>query len=123
MNDGDAEAAARRDAALTLLVLVPTAVAAVVVDAPFAPVPLALGAVGAVVLELLLSLRAARVRALWSERRVQAVAVVVAIGGGIVLGVVTGPWVLVTLVGGLCAYLAVLLGSTAWRRRRNEDNA
>ena len=63
---------ARRDAALALVVLVPVAGAAVVLEAPPAPSAVVLGAGGVVVLEGLLSLRAARVRSIWADRRVQA---------------------------------------------------
>jgi hypothetical protein len=108
---------ARRDAGLTLLVLVPVAVAAVVLDAPLSPAAVAVGAGGTVLLELLLSVRAARVRAVWADRRVQALAVVVAIAGGVGFAVVVGPWALTALGAGLSAYLAVLAAVELRRRR------
>jgi hypothetical protein len=114
----DADGTARRDAAATLAVLAPVTFAAVVLDAPRTPTTFALGGGGAVVLELLLWLRAERVRAVWADRRVRVLSVVVAAGGGVGLAVLSGPWVLTVLVGGLCTYLVLLVMSVAWRRHR-----
>ena len=75
MADGDASA--RRDAALTGVVLGGVASAAFLVGAPVTPTALAAGAVATVAAELLLSLRSAWVRAVWGRRAVQATAVVV----------------------------------------------
>lgn len=117
MADGDRTV--RRDAALTLVVLVPCLAAAVALPAPRSPSVFATGALAALLLELLLSLRSDRVRAVWADRRVQAASVLVALGGGGLLVVVAGAWVVTFLLGGLCSYLAVLAGSVAWRRRKN----
>jgi hypothetical protein len=113
-----ADGTTRRDAATTLAVLAPVALAAVVLDAPHTPTTFALGGGGAVVLELLLWLRAERVRAVWADRRVRVLSVVVAVGGGVGLAVLSGPWVLTVLIGGLCTYLVLLVVSVAWRRHR-----
>jgi hypothetical protein len=72
--------------------------------------------VGALVLELLLSIRTDRVRAVWADRRVRALAVVSTLGGTAVLVLVAGTWVVTVLLGGLCGYL-VLLAGTVLRRR------
>jgi hypothetical protein len=117
MNDGDGTV--RRDAALTVLVLAPVTVAAVALDARLIPAAVVLGAGGTVLLEGLLSLRAARVRAVWADRRVQLVAVVVAVGGGLGLTMLVGPWVLTALCAGLWTYLVLLAVSVAWRRRNS----
>jgi hypothetical protein len=118
MADGDSDL--RRDAALTLAVLVPVAVAAIRLRAPRSPALFGAGVVGAVVLELLLSRRADRVRAVWADRRVQVLAVSVALAGGGALVSVAGAWVLTALLGGLCGYLAVL-GVVVWHRRRGAE--
>ena len=117
MADGDRTA--RRDAVLTLVVLVPAAVAAIVLPAPRSLSVFAGGVVATVSVELLLSARADQVRAVWAAPRVQAGAVLVALGGGGLLVVAAGPWVVTFLLGGLCGYLAVLAGSVVWRRRKN----
>jgi hypothetical protein len=116
MNDSDGTT--RRDAALAALVVVPLAGAAVALDARPTPSAVVLGAGGAVLLEGLLSLRAPWVRAVWADRRVQLAAVVVAVGGGVGLTALVGPWVLTVLCVGLVTYLALLAVSVAWRRRR-----
>jgi hypothetical protein len=109
----------RRDAALTLLVLAVAGAAAVAVSAPVTPGVVAAGVAAALVAELLLSLRAARVRAVWADRRVRVAAVGAALGGAALLTAVAGPWVLTALVAACCGYLAVLCGSLLWRRRDN----
>ena len=123
MYDGDRTA--RPDDALTHLVLAPVTVAGVALGAPLAPAAVALGVGGTVVLELLLLRRRALVRAVWADRRVQVVAAVVAVGGGVALAVAVGPWVLTAVGAGLCTYLLLLAGSVVWRRSspRREDNA
>ena len=124
MDDGDRTA--RRDAALTLLVLAPVTAAGIALGAPLAPAAVALGVGGTVVLELLLLRRRARVRAVRADRRVQVVSVAVAVGGGVALAVTVGPWVLTAVGAGLCTYLLLLAGSIAWRRhsgRTRGDNA
>ncbi|WP_380678460.1 hypothetical protein [Salinigranum sp. GCM10025319] len=123
MDDGDRTA--RRDAALTLLVLAPVTVVGIALGAPLAPAAVALGAGGTVVLELLLLRQKARVRAVWADRRVQVAAVAVAVGGGVALAAVAGPWVLTAIGAGLCTYLLLLAGSVVWQRSspRREGNA
>ena len=113
----DSDRRARRDAALAFVVLVPVAATAVALGAPLAPSAIALGAGGTVVFEALLSLRAARVRSIWSDRRVQAAGVVAATGLALVGTTVVGPWVLTALTTGLCTYLGLLGASVLWRRR------
>ncbi|MDS0293171.1 hypothetical protein [Halogeometricum luteum] len=102
----------RRDALLALVVLVPVAAAIVALDAPVTPLPVAVGAGGSLALEALLSLRAARVRAVWERPAVQAAALV--LGGGLsVLAVLRfGPAAATALAAGLCAYLLVLAVAT-----------
>ena len=117
MADGDGDGEVRRDATLTLVVLVPVVVAAVVLRAPRSPALFGAGVLGAVVLELLLSRRADRVRAVWADRRVQVLAVSAALVGGGAVVFVSGAWVLTPLLGGLCGYLAIL-GAVVWHRRR-----
>jgi hypothetical protein len=119
---GDGDGTTRRDAALTLGVLAPVIAAAVVLDAPFSPTVVALGAGGAVAVELLLSIDPSRVRAVWNDRRIQATAVVVGVVGGVGLAVVAGPWVLTALSAGLCTYLGLLSGHVVWRRLRGREN-
>jgi hypothetical protein len=119
---GDGDGATRRDAALTLVVLAPVLVAAVVLDAPLSPTAVALGTGGAVAVELLLSIDPSRVRAVWADRRVQATAVVGGVAGGVGLAVVAGSWVLTALSAGLCTYLGLLGGHVAWRRLRRGEN-
>jgi hypothetical protein len=115
MADGDGDL--RRDATLTLVVLVPTVVAAAVLRAPRSPALFGAGVLGAIALELLLSRRADRVRAVWADRRVQALTVLLALVGGSALVSLAGAWVLTPLLGGLCGYLAIL-GVVVWRQRR-----
>jgi hypothetical protein len=109
----------RRDAVLTLVVLVPAAVAAVVLPAPRSPSVFAGGVVATVLIELLLSVRSEQVRAVWATPHVQVGAVLVALGGGGLLVVTAGPWVVTFLLGGLCSYLVVLAGSVVWRRGKS----
>jgi hypothetical protein len=111
---------ARRDAALALVVLVPVAGTAVILGAPFAPSAIARGAGGTVVLEGLLSLRAARVRSIWSDRRIQSAGIVAAIGLALVGTTVAGPWALTALTAALCTYLGLLGASVLWRRRNDK---
>jgi hypothetical protein len=125
MADGDgAGAGVRRDAALTLLVLAVVGASALVVGARLTPSALVVGAGATVVTELLLSLRADRVRAVWARREVQAVAVVVGAVGGVGLALLVGTWVLTALAAALVTYLGILGGSVAWRRaeRGKEPN-
>ncbi|WP_136588829.1 hypothetical protein [Salinigranum halophilum] len=120
MADGDASA--RRDAALTGVVLGGVASAAFLVGAPVTPTALAAGAVATVAAELLLSLRSAWVRAVWGRRAVQATAVVVGLVGGVGLALLVGPWVLTALVAALLTYLLVLAASVLWRRGRRPND-
>lgn len=98
----------RRDAALALLTLAMTTAVALALDAPVTPVGVGVGVVGAVLLEGLLSLRPESVRRVWDRRSVQLGAVLVVVVGGPVAAVLVGPWVLIALAAGLCAYLFVL---------------
>lgn len=114
----DREGTARRDAALTVVVLAVVVSAAVVLGAPVSPLALVAGAGATVVAELLLSLRAARVRRVWVDPRVQVTAVVTATVGGVALALAAGLWLLTALVAALLTYLVVLGGSVAWRWTR-----
>ncbi|AUV81475.1 hypothetical protein C2R22_07250 [Salinigranum rubrum] len=105
---------AKRDAALTGVVLVVVAGAAWAVEAPVTPAALVVGAGATVLAELLLSLRAEWVRAVWRRREVQAAAVLVAIAGGVGLALLVGSWVLAALVAALLTYLGFLAASAAW---------
>ena len=102
----------RRDALLALAVLVPAAGAVVALDAPVTPLPVAVGAGGALALEALLSLRAARVRAVWARPTVQAAAAVLGVGLSALAVLRFGPVAATALVAGLCAYLLVLAAVT-----------
>ena len=115
----DSRPTTRRDAASTLLVIAVVSGVALVRSAPPDPLVFGAGAVGAGVLELLLSMRAAAVRTLWAHRSVQVVAAVVAVVVSVGLATVAGPWVLTATLGGLCGYLA-LLAVSVWVRRRND---
>lgn len=106
----------RRDAALALAVLGPVVSAGVVLDAPLDPSAAAVGAAGALLLELALLRRRALVRRVWERPTVQAGCVAGALVGTAVLARVVGPRALTALAGGLCAYLAVL-GALAVRDR------
>lgn len=110
---------ARRDATLTLLVLVVVSASALVVGARPTPSALVVGAGATVVTELLLSLRAGRVRTVWARREVQAVAVVVGTVGGVGLALLVGTWVLTALTAALVTYLGILGTSVVWRRAGN----
>jgi hypothetical protein len=118
----DPDGRARRDAALATVVLVPVAGTAVVLGAPFAPSAVALGAAGTVVLEGLLSLRAARVRSVWADRRTQVTGVVAAACLALVGTVVVGPWILTALTAALCTYLGLLGAGVLWRRRDDDKH-
>lgn len=102
----------RRDALLALVVLLPAAAAVVALDAPVTPFPVAVGAAGALALEALLSLRAARVRAVWERPAVQATAVALGIGLLAVAASLLGPAAATVLAAGLCAYLLLLAAVT-----------
>lgn len=106
----------RRDAALALAVLGPVVWAGVALDAPLDPVAAAVGAAGALLLELALLRRRALVRRGWERPGVQAGSAAGALVGAAVLTHVAGPRVLTVLAGGLGAYLA-LLGTLAARDR------
>lgn len=101
----------RRDALLALVVLLPAAAAVVALDAPVTPFPVAVGA-AALALEALLSLRAARVRAVWERPAVQATAVALGIGLLAVAASLLGPAAATVLAAGLCAYLLLLAAVT-----------
>jgi hypothetical protein len=98
----------RRDGVLAATVLLPSAAAVVVLDAPVTPVAVVAGGAGALAVEALLSARAARVRAVWERPDVQLVAVVAGLclaAAGVAL---VGPVVATVLAAGLVAYLALL---------------
>lgn len=115
MADGDG--GKRRDAALTVGVLAVVTAVGVAVEAPVTSTALAVGAGATLLAELLLSRRAAAVRAVWSRLAVQVAAVVVAVAGGVGLALLVGPWVLTALVSALVTYLVFLSVSVVWRRR------
>lgn len=102
----------RRDALLSLAVLLPAASAAVALDAPVTLPAVVVGAGGALALEALLSLRAARVRAVWERSAVQAAAVLLGVAAAALAVAALGPVAATVLVAGLCAYLAVLTAVT-----------
>ena len=107
----------RRDAALAALVLVPAAVVAAWYGAPASPVAAVAGAAGTLALEAVLTVRADRVRAVWSHPAVQ-VGSVVAVCVGTAAGVaLVGPAALTALVSGITTYL-LLLASAAVADRR-----
>ncbi|WP_372911946.1 hypothetical protein [Salinigranum sp.] len=116
--DGAGDGGAVRDAALTVGVLVVVTAVGVAVEAPVTSTALGVGAVATLLAELLLSRRAEAVRAVWGRPAVQAVAVVVAIAGGVGFALLVGRWVLTALVAALVTYLVFLTGSVLWRRRR-----
>lgn len=70
--------------------------------------PLLVGAVGALALELLMARFPGVSRRLWSQPCVQALAVAVVLGGGVLLAVVVGPWVFSAVLGGLATYFVLL---------------
>lgn len=98
----------RRDAALAGGVLSVVVAGGVAVDAGASPGAFALGALGAVVLEVVASARAARVRAAWRRRSVRALAVAVAALAVAAAAVVAPDAGLNALAGGLIAYLVLL---------------
>ncbi|MFB6168016.1 MAG: hypothetical protein ABEJ43_04140 [Haloferacaceae archaeon] len=103
----------RRDAALALAVLVPVVWAGAALGAPLDPVAAAVGAAGALLLELALTRRRTAVRRVWERPAVQAGCVAGALAGAAVLVRAAGPLVLTVLAGGLVAYLAVLVALAA----------
>jgi hypothetical protein len=113
---------AERDATLTGVVLVVVAGAAWAVEAPVTPAALLAGAGATVLAELLLSLRAERVRSVWRRWEVQTAAVLVAIAGGLGLALLVGPWVLTALVAALLTYLGFLAASVAWSTARGGND-
>lgn len=110
------EGSVRRDAALTLFVLVPLAVVAIARAAPLSLTAVGAGVGGTVCLELLLARRRERVRARWADRRVQVAAVFGTVTAGLALTVAVGDWVLTALLAGLCSYLLLLGAVVVWRR-------
>ncbi|WP_411963054.1 hypothetical protein [Haloferax sp. YSMS24] len=99
----------RRDAALTLLVGVPVAAGVAVFRPPVTLAAVLVGVFGVLTLEAALLSQQARVRTLWDDRRVQAVAVAVTLVCVAVAVVTVGPTVLVAVLTGLVTYLLVLL--------------
>ncbi|CQR50377.1 MULTISPECIES: hypothetical protein [Haloferax] len=107
----------RRDAALAGAMFVPVAAAAVLLRPPVTAEPVFVGVVGALALEIALSVRASSVRKLWERRGVRVASVALAIVGT-ALGVVAfGPTSLLVVAAGLSTYL-LLLGVVELRSRR-----
>ncbi|ELZ98504.1 hypothetical protein [Haloferax sulfurifontis] len=98
----------RRDAALAGAVLVPVAVAAALLRTPVTAEPAFVGVVGALALELALSMRASSARRLWERRGVRAASVALAIVGTALAVVVFGPASLLVVAAGLSTYLLLL---------------
>jgi hypothetical protein len=71
--------------------------------------PLLVGAAGALALELLMARFPDVSRRLWSQPRVQVLAVAVVLGGGVLLSGVVGPWVFGAVLGGLATYFVLLV--------------
>ncbi|WP_148413335.1 hypothetical protein [Haloferax sp. KTX1] len=98
----------RRDAALAGSVLVPVAAAAVLLRPPVTAEPVFVGVVGALALEIALSVRASAVRRLWERRGVRVASVALAVVGT-ALGVAAfGPASLLAATAGLSTYLLLL---------------
>jgi CDP-diacylglycerol--glycerol-3-phosphate 3-phosphatidyltransferase len=98
----------RRDAALTLAVLVPVVSAAATLGAPIDPLTVGIGAGGALLFEAALCRRRAAVRRAWRRRDVQVGATTLALGGGAVGTLTVGTRALTALAAGLVAYLGLL---------------
>ncbi|MGM0590758.1 MAG: hypothetical protein ACQETI_03850 [Halobacteriota archaeon] len=96
------------DAVLTALVLIPALVGGVALDASLSAGAIALGVVGTLVVEGVLSLERERVRRVWERRVVQVAAVCCVLSGSVVGVLILGSWVLVALASGLITYLALL---------------
>ncbi len=108
----------RRDAALTLSVLLPVLAAGTTFGAPADPLAAAVGAGGALLGEAALWWRRALVRRVWERRAVQAGAATLALGGGAVGTLALGTRALTALAAGLVAYLGLLAVVTVNERRR-----
>ncbi|EMA00195.1 hypothetical protein [Haloferax denitrificans] len=108
----------RRDAALAGSVLVPVAAAAVLLRTPVTPEPVFVGVVGALALELALSVRASSVRRLWERRGVRVASVALAIVGTALGVAILGPASLLVVAAGLSTYL-LLLAVVELRSRRS----
>ncbi|SFL10632.1 hypothetical protein SAMN04487950_2481 [Halogranum rubrum] len=102
-----------RDAVLatgvTVCVLVLARAMAVDPNVLFRPGLLLLGAAGALALELLMAWVPDVSRQLWNDVRVQILAVVVVLGGGVVLATLSGVWVFGVVIGGLATYFVLLV--------------
>lgn len=110
----------RRDAALALAVACLGAGALVWEGGPISTRSLAVGAAATLLAEALLTARSAFVRRHWADRRVRTLAV----AGGVALvavAAVAGTDALSALVGGLVAYVVLLVAVSAWERLRPDD--
>lgn len=74
----------------------------------FRPGPFLVGVVGALALELLMARFPDMSRRLWTDVRVQALAVAVVLGGGFGLARLAGSWVFGAVLGGLVTYFVLL---------------
>ena len=103
----------RRDAALAAAILAPAVVATSWLDASLSPAAVGAGVAGTLTLEALLSARADRVWAVWSNPAVRvgsAVCVAAVAAAGVAL---IGAAALTALVSGLMTYLLLLAFVTA----------
>ena len=107
----------RRNAALAAAVLAPAVAAAAWLDAPLSLAAVGAGAAGTLALELLLSARADRVRARWSNPAVQAGSVVCVAAAAVAGVALVGAAALTARVSGLASYLLLLAFVTAADRR------
>jgi len=113
----------RRDAALAGSVFVPVAAAVALLRTPVTPEPVFVGVVGALALEIALSLRASSVRRLWERRGVRAASAAVAAVGTALGVVVFGPASLLVVAAGLSTYLLLLAVVELWSRHLDRANS
>ena len=104
-----------RDAALALVVLVPTVALRLTGGEPVSLAALAAGAAITLAVEWALGRRAETVRRCWADGRLRVATVVVGLLA-VAVAIELGAWALTTLAGGLGAYL-LALAATSLRER------
>ncbi|WP_410765061.1 hypothetical protein [Haloferax sp. DFSO60] len=110
----------RRDAVFTVVVAIPLALAVVVRGTPIRPESVLYGALGTIVLELVLLSNRERVQTAWRRPSVQ---LSVVVGGALLVMVgvaLVDPQILVVVLSGLVTYLC-LLAAVSIRDYRRES--